>query len=79
MGLFTPSRVAPHRGGVLFPCTWTTSQLKPFAVMGALTLGKGLSGVTVTCWAIAPMTPTSSRAMATTTWWAWFPRAMRRR
>jgi hypothetical protein len=60
-GLFTPSRVAPHRGGASADRPW-----KPFRLF--------LSGVTGTCLAMAPRKPASSRAMATTTWLAGFPR-----
>ena len=71
---FTPSRVAPHRGGA--------SSDRPGKPAVLLVQGRsvcGTYGVTGTCWALAHIKPTSSRAIATTTWLACFPRAIRRR
>jgi hypothetical protein len=72
--LFTPSRVAPHRGGASSdrqgnPAVWWVQGRSVW----------GTYGVTGTCWAIAHIQPTSARAIATTTWVACFPRAIRRR
>jgi hypothetical protein len=39
----------------------------------------GTDSGTGTCWAMAHLQPTRSRALAPTTWWACFPRALRRR
>jgi hypothetical protein len=73
-GLFTPSRVAPPRGGASStrhgtPAGWRV-QCRP---------SEAMDGVIDTCWAMAPRKPASSRAMATTTGWACVPRASRRR
>jgi hypothetical protein len=66
-------------GRRLCPGTWDTSPLQTFAVMGAITGGKGRERVTGTCVAIAPRHPPRARAMATTPWVACGPRAIRRR
>src|SRR5688572_29747291 len=53
-------------GPRLLPCTLVTSQgWVPWSSMGY--------GVTGICWAMAHMNPTSSRAIATTTWLACLP------
>jgi hypothetical protein len=72
--LFTLSRVAPHRG-----CASSDSHGKPAVLWVRGRSVCGTDGVTGTCWAIAHIKPTSSRARATTTWLACFPRAIRRR
>ena len=72
--LFTPSRVAPHRG-----CASSDSHGKPAVLWVQGRSVCGTDGVTGTCLAIAHRKPTSSRARATTTWLACFPRAIRRR
>jgi hypothetical protein len=72
--LFTPSRVAPHRG-----CAASDRHGKPAVLLVQGRSVCGTDGVTGTWLAIAPIKPTSSRAIATTTWWACFPRALRRR
>jgi hypothetical protein len=72
--LVTPSRVAPHRG-----CASSDRRGKPGALLVQWRSVCWTDGVTGTCLAIAPITPTRSRAIATTTWWAGFPRAIRRR
>jgi hypothetical protein len=74
VGLFTPTRGAPHRGGVS-----SAARGKPAAVCAqARSLWWPYEG-TATSLAMAPSTPTPSRAMATTTWFAGCPRALRRR
>jgi hypothetical protein len=65
-GLVTPPRVTPHRGGASSHGPWNP-------------LRRLLSGVTGTCLAMAQLKPASSRAMATTTWVACVPRAIKRR
>jgi hypothetical protein len=72
--LFTPSRVAPHWG-----CASSDRHGKPGALLVQWRSVCWTDGVTGTCLAIAPIKPTSSRAIATTTWWACCPRAIRRR
>jgi hypothetical protein len=70
---FTPSRVAPHRG-----CASSDSRGKPGAW---LVQGRSVcwtDGVTGTGVAIAHITPTSSRASATTTGVACFPPGVER-
>ena len=70
VGLLTPTRVAPHRGGVSSDARW---KLATLFVQWPSVLWT--YGVTVTSLAMAHMKPTSSRAIATTTWFACFPRA----
>ena len=67
---FTPSRTPPNRRCA--PCGSRCNG----AFVAADGLGN-LSGVPSTYWAIAHMKATRSRAMATTTWGACVPRAMR--
>jgi hypothetical protein len=71
-GLFTLSRVTPHRGGVASAIRWT-----PAALSGPSPSVWRTYGVTGPGLARAPMKPTSSRALATTPWVACFPRARR--
>jgi hypothetical protein len=72
--LFTPSRVAPHRG-----CASSDRCGKLGALLVQWRSVCWTYGVIGTCLAIAHIKPTSSRAIATTTWLACFPRAIRRR
>src|ERR671922_1522225 len=72
--LLTPSRVAPNRG-----CASSDRHGKPAVLLVQGRAVCGTYGVTGTCLAIAHIKPTSSRAIATTTWLAFFPRAIRRR
>jgi hypothetical protein len=70
VGLVTPTRVAPHRGGVSAD---PRGKLAP--VCGQWPSVWWTDGVTVTSLAMAHLKPTSSRAIATTTWFACLPRA----
>lgn len=61
VGLITPPRVPPPRGGASAERRW--DPLKLLSIHRAL-YAVGGTGI---CWAMAHMKPTSSRAMATTT------------
>src|SRR5262249_334805 len=70
-GLGTPSRVAPHRGGVSSETRWYSAAFWRSGVCP--------DGVTGTSVAMAHRKPISARARATTPWCTFFPRASRGR
>jgi hypothetical protein len=69
-GLFTLPRVTPHRGGASSEARWQPAPL--WVEQRCAWLTEGVTGI---WWAMAHMQPTSSRAIATTTWVACCPRA----
>ena len=73
-GLFTPSRVPPHRG-----CASSESHGTPSELLGQWRAVCWPYGVTGTWCTMAHIHPTRARARATTTWCACGPRATRQR
>ena len=73
--LFTPSRVAPHRGCAAAAARWHPSP----GWVAFSSMGRGSDGGTGPWWAMAHRKPPNARARATTPWWACVPRASRRR
>jgi hypothetical protein len=71
VGLVTPSRVTPDRGGASAHGGW-----QPAARLSHQACVERVSGVIATGFAMAHMHATHARAMATMTWVAWFPRAI---
>jgi hypothetical protein len=61
--LVTPSRMAPHRGGVS-----AEARGKPSALGGHARAIVWPDEVTATSWAMAHRKPITARALATTTW-----------
>jgi hypothetical protein len=66
-GLGTPARIAPHQG-----CVSADTRRSSAAFSHAVVRTDGVTGTSL---AMTPMQLTSSRAMATTTWLTFFPRA----